>query len=224
MAATINNIGVLLGNQSKPQEELAMFQLAVTYNEKACRLAPHSILWVRAGDRLREFGGTQLRLGQPQETLKAYRKRRASGSGWSKPGAWLLRSHYYQALVQVAEQQKQMGLPDEANRTTRDAKEVLASLLRATLLRIYSSWPPSMHHSLLRRTRPWKPGQTLRGCRSVASENADRAMDTLQEAVDKGWAIQRLSRTTKSSTLCGSGRISRSSPSSFNRYRKPRAC
>lgn len=190
LASTINNIGVLLGNQNKSAEALAMYQLAVTYDEKACRLAPYSVMWGRwLATSHRNVGNTQRRLGQPQEALQAFQRQ---AEIWERlvaqnPALPYLRSDYYKALLLLAEQQKLLGLNNEASRSTRDAREVLARLQGNSptqlfeLATVYASLaaPPDANQDASADT-PEAADERQR--------NTDLAMLTLQRAVDAGWS------------------------------------
>jgi serine/threonine protein kinase/Flp pilus assembly protein TadD len=190
LASTINNIGVLLSQQQKVSEKLAMFQLALPYNEKACTLAPHSVMWGRwLATTLRNIGSTRRQLGQQQEALQAFQRQAAV---WRRlvvqnPAASYLHSDYYKALLILAEQQRLMGLTVEANRAARDAREVLAQLRRVTptekfeLATVYAALaaPPDQSRELI-------PDDAEAA--DERKRHSDLAMRTLQQAVDAGWA------------------------------------
>jgi serine/threonine protein kinase/tetratricopeptide (TPR) repeat protein/Tfp pilus assembly protein PilF len=190
LASTLNNIGVLLSQQKKATEKLAMFQLSLPYNQTACTLAPHSVLWGRwMAITLQNIASTQHELGRPQEALQALQQQTAALRRLvvENPAVSSLRSDYYKALLRLGEQQRQMGLTVEANRSVRDAREVLTQIRRETpaekfeLATVYAALaqPPDP-------TRELVPDDAEAA--DERQRNADLAMATLQQAVAAGWS------------------------------------
>ncbi len=190
LAATINNIGVLLGDQKKTQDALAMFQLSSTYNAKACQLAPLSIQWGRwHANGLRNVGYKYRELGQQIEAQDHFQKsvevlRRLV---FQNPAVSSLRSDLFKGLLALADQQKLIGSITEANRSYRDAREVMTQIPRETpaelfqLSVVYASLasPPESTVAVT-EDDPEAADERLR--------NSELALQTLQLAVDKGWA------------------------------------
>ena len=128
-----------------------MFQLAVTYDQKACELAPHSIRWGRwhalslrnAAFKLRE-------LGQQDEALSHLRKVVTIRDRlvFQNPAVSSLRAEHYQDLLVLADHLKQMEATVEANRAYRDAKNVLGNWQKRVR-------PRRNCFNLLLSTLPW---------------------------------------------------------------------
>ncbi|MBL8816508.1 MAG: protein kinase [Planctomyces sp.] len=190
LGATINNIGVLLGEQKKTQDALAMFELAAVYDEKAVQLAPHSILWNRwHAVTSSNIGNKYRELGQNDEALRHFTKLVATRKRlvFQNPANTLLRSELYKDMLILAGHQKLMGLTTEASRSYRDAREVLPQIPRETpselfqLASVYASLAATSEHGMV-------PAAEDAEAADERLRNADLAMQTLQQAVDKGWA------------------------------------
>lgn len=190
IASTINNIGVLLGEQKKAQDALAMFELALDYDDKATQLAPQSILWNRwhalghrnVAYKYRELGQNDRAL-QHFTKLVEIRKRLV----FQNPAISSLRSELYQDMLVLADHQKLMGLAVDAGRSYRDAREVLIQMPRDTPAELFQL--AVVYASLV--TPPESGSVPIAEDAEVADErlrNADLALQTLQQAVDKGWA------------------------------------
>lgn len=190
LGATLNNIGVLLSQQKKAAEKLAMFQLAQPYHQKACSLAPHSVVWGRwLATSWQNIGSSQRELGRHAEALRAFEQQTAALRRLvvENPAVSYIRSDYYKALVRLAEQQRLMGLTVEANWSSRDAREVLTQMRRETpaekfeLATVYAALAAA----------PDQARDLVEDDAEAADErrrNVDLALQTLQEAVDAGWA------------------------------------
>jgi tetratricopeptide (TPR) repeat protein/serine/threonine protein kinase len=190
LAATLNNIGVLLNRQGKTADQLKMYQRALGYHEKACRLAPHSILWGRwLATTSRNIGLSERSRGNAQAALTAFERQ---ADVWRRlvfqnPAVTYLRGGHYKALLELAEQQEQMGLMPEANHTRRDAREVLAQLPQKRpaelfeLATVYAALatPPDSNE---------EAGKEDPEAAYDRERHTVLAMQMLQQAVDAGWA------------------------------------
>ena len=190
LGSTLNNIGVVLSHQKKATEKLAMFQLALPYKQKATSLKPHSVLWGRwLAITLQNIGTTQRELGRHPEALQAFQQQTAALRRLivENPAVNYLRSDYYKALLRLADQQRQMSLTVDANRSARDARDVLSQIPRETpaekfeLATVYAALaaPPDATRELVLDDAD---------AADERQRNADLAMETLQQAVDAGWA------------------------------------
>lgn len=190
LGSTLNNIGVVLSHQKKTTEKLVMFQLALSYDQKASTLAPHSVLWGKwLAITLGNIGSTQRELGRPQEALQAFQQQTTALRRLvvENPAVTYIHSDYYKSLIRLAEQQRLMGLTVEANRSARDAREVLTQIRRETpaekfeLATVYAALaaPPDSRRELT-------PDDA--DAVDERQRNADLAMETLQQAVEAGWS------------------------------------
>jgi serine/threonine protein kinase/tetratricopeptide (TPR) repeat protein len=190
LASTLNNIGVLLSGPDQAGESLRMFSQALEYNEKACRLAPHSILWGRwLATTSRNIGMTQRNLGNESAALAALEQQAAVWRRlvFQNPAVTSLRGGHYKALLELAQQQERMGMTPEANRTRRDAREVLAQLPQKLPAEIFEL--ATVYAAL---ATPLDPNQEVEKEDIEAADERERhtllTMQTLQQAVDAGWA------------------------------------
>ena len=190
LGATINNIGVILGKQNKVSDQLATFQVAVSHNKRACELAPHSILWGRwLATTYGNIAAVQRKLGDDQEALTACRLQAAI---WRRlvtqnPAVSYLRGDYYKAVLLLAHHERRLGLLVEANRSFRDARELLTQmphetadelLVLATVFGSLAGFATEGHDA----------GSDDAEAADERRRNADLAMQHLQQAVDAGWA------------------------------------
>ena len=190
LGSTLNNIGVLLNSPAQAIERLRMYQQAVEYNEKACRLAPHSILWGRwLATSNRNIGLTERGRGNGAAALAAFERQATTWRRlvFQNPAVTYLRGGFYKALLELAEQQEQMGLTPEANRARRDAREVLAQLPKKQPTEIFEL--ATIYAALA--TPPERANEAEQEDAEAADERERHAMLALQmlkQAVDAGWA------------------------------------
>ena len=192
LGGTINNIGVLLGEQKKTQDALAMFQLAVTYQEKACKLSPHSILWGRwHALSLRNAAYKYKELGQVVEALEYLRRvvEIRDRLVFQNPSVSSLRAEHYQDRLVLADHLKQMGMTVEANRAYRDAKDVLSQLAEKSQTPAELFQLAVVYASLSANVPSPSAAETTEDPEAAdeRQRNADLALQTLQKAVDNGW-------------------------------------
>ncbi len=140
LGGTLNNLGVLLNKQENYEEALPMFRRAVEYMEQAYQHAPHSILWGRwLCNCLGNVAETQDAVGQDEEALASYQRlvvvsrKRA----FENPAVTSLRGEECQAYLKLARFQQQLGNRAEADRSFREAREVLENIPRTTPGQLY---------------------------------------------------------------------------------------
>ncbi len=189
LAATINNLGVVLSKQDKPNDALAMYELSLNYLDKAVTQAPHSIQWGRwYANSLRNCARLHSALNQQDQSLAERAKlvdlrRRLVHRN---PAVSSLYEELYSDLLLLAQQQREMGMSLESNRSYRDAQIVLTQIPRETPEELFEL--AVVYASLAQQ--PNTAGGTSEENSDVADErnrNLDLAMQSLQQAVEKGW-------------------------------------
>ncbi|MCU0962047.1 MAG: tetratricopeptide repeat protein, partial [Pirellulaceae bacterium] len=140
LGGSLNNLGTLLSSQGKREEALAMYQRAVQYMQQAYDRAPHSLLWGRwLYINLRNVAAVQAELGQQQEALTSYQRYVAVTRKrvFENPAITSLRGELCQAHLRLARYQRQLGNASEANRSFREARELLENIPRETSGQLY---------------------------------------------------------------------------------------
>jgi serine/threonine protein kinase/tetratricopeptide (TPR) repeat protein len=186
LAAAVNNVGVLLGEQGKTHEALAMYERAVGYSTRAYEQAPHEVQWGRwLCIQLRNAASSRSRLGRAGEALDSYQQlvtvsRKLS---FENPAITALRGVLYKAHLDLARQQQQLGNTAEAGRSYRDAREVLENIPRDTPEQLFEL--ATVYAALVQPA-----GQSQEVSEVDAAEqrrNADLALEALRKAIDAGY-------------------------------------
>jgi tetratricopeptide (TPR) repeat protein len=188
LAATLNNLGVLLDKTSpEHQEKLAMFRRAVEHSRIACAAAPEVVQYGRfLIAELRNIGASEYELGHPDRALLAFRESLEVSRRLVRenPAIVSLRRELLQDYRSVGDILGAEGRPAEAVQNYRQAIELVDALPRETAQDFFT-----IACFLAVCARPANDPATVPSDREQAEcrPNADAAMAALRQAIAAGY-------------------------------------
>ncbi|MCS7469981.1 protein kinase [Stieleria sp. ICT_E10.1] len=197
LGGTLNNLGVLLASQNKNREALAMFQRGVSYAAEAYELAPQSITWGRwLSIGLKNVAIKQALFSEQDNALQSYQQyvdvcRKLA---FENPAVPSLKGELHQALMDLANYQRELNLTVAADRSFKAAQEVLENIDRTTpaemfdLAIVYGALSLPTEGSVELSEKDQAERQRY----------ADLAIETIAEAVKNGFSDVKAMKSHKS--------------------------
>lgn len=187
LSATLNNLGVLLAQQQKLSEALAMYERGNEYVEQALKIQPHSVLWGQwlcIGVRNAAF--IQARTGASEEASKSFQRlvslRR--NLAMRNPALLRLQADLYRDCLEQGRYEKSLGHVEESLRSLREARRVLESIHAEEPLQLAEL--AAMYASLSQPVEGDAEDNAFD--EQERSHFADLAVKSLKEAIDKGYS------------------------------------
>jgi serine/threonine protein kinase/tetratricopeptide (TPR) repeat protein/Flp pilus assembly protein TadD len=196
LGATLNNLGVLLDQQNKGPEALAMFERGVGCSAEAYRHAPQTILWGRwLANGLRNVAITQAEFGNDPEALDSYQRLVAVRRklAFENPFVPSLKGDLYKAYRELGNCERRLGDTAAAERSLRAARDVLENIPHDTPDELFTL--ATVYGAL---AIPADGGEEPTAVQLDDQQRyANRAMETLTEAVDAGYRNLKALRSHK---------------------------
>lgn len=193
---TLTNLGVILKDRGNLDQALTMYERANEYSRQAYEREPHSLLW--GGSLCIGLGNlaeVQAMLGREQEALATYQRlvdvsRKRT---FENPAVPSLQGGRCVALMSLARYQQQLGDTGEADRSFREAREVLDNIPRETPDQLYEL---AKVYATLAAPVKRASGPTEE---EVAEQerNIELAIQTLHHAIDAGFKSPQALRSNQ---------------------------
>jgi eukaryotic-like serine/threonine-protein kinase len=187
LGVTLNNLGVMLSQQGRHEDALALYFRANANCEAAYTKAPHMLAYGRSvGIGYRNIARSEKRAGRSDEALRWYAKLLDHWQRMARtnPAVPDLHSQVVASAMELGTYQRQLGRDGEAARTFRIASTVFEKLPRRTPDDLYNlAGARAVYATIIGSGEAGTPGADAVQARKLA----DDAMYALNRAVVAGY-------------------------------------